>query len=101
MAKKKKLTKEELHRENEKIRNEINEREAGEHSDSERIVNALRGKNIAAYALILLLPIVGIWWLWHKKEDLKLNNPSMLLWTGVGIVVLVEQIVLVYNYFAV
>ena len=91
MAKKKKLTKEELHRENEKIRNEINEREAGDHSDSERIVNAL----------ILLLPIVGIWWLWHKKEDLKLNNPSMLLWTGVGIVVLVEQIVLVYNYFAV
>lgn len=100
MAKKKKLTKEELKVENKKLREEINAKNAGSHEDSDRIVNSLRGVNIFAYALVLLLPIVGIWWIWHKKEDLKLNQASMFLWTAIGIIVLIQQVFLIYNQFA-
>jgi|LAHS01.1.fsa_nt_gb hypothetical protein len=100
MAKKKKLSKEELKLENAKLRKEMDEKEAVQTSDSQRLVDSLRGKNIAAYALILVLPIVGIWWLWHKREDLKLNFPSMVVWTGIGIIILIEQIALIYQNFA-
>jgi hypothetical protein len=100
MAKKKKLSKEELKLENAKLRKEMDEKEAVQTSDSQRLVDSLRGKNIAAYALILVLPIIGIWWLWHKREDLKLNFPSMVVWTGIGIIILIEQIALIYQNFA-
>ena len=100
MAKKKKLTKEELKLENAKLRKQMDEQGATENTDSQRIVNSLRGINIFAYALILLIPIVGIWWLWHKREDLKLNFPSMVVWTGIGIIILIEQIALIYQNFA-
>ena len=100
MAKKKKLSKEELKLENAKLRKEMDEKDAVQTSDSQRLVDSLRGKNIAAYALILVLPIVGIWWLWHKREDLKLNFPSMVVWTGIGIIILIEQIALIYQNFA-
>lgn len=99
MAKKKKLSPEELKIENAKLRKQMDEQSAGENTDSQRIVNSLRGYNIAAYALLLILPIVGIWWLWHKREALKLNFPSMVAWTGIGCVVLVYQIVQAYQYF--
>lgn len=99
MAKKKKLTKEELKVENDKIREEMHTQNLSENSDSERIVNSLKGFNIASYALLLVLPIVGIWWLWHKKDKLKLNQASMLVWTGIGIVVLIEQVLLIYQNF--
>jgi len=97
MAKKKKLTKDELKLENAKLRKQMDDKSNTENTDSQRIVNSLRGVNIFAYALILLIPIVGIWWLWHKRQDLKLNNPSMLLWTGIGAVILVEQVILIYQ----
>lgn len=99
MAKKKKLTKEELKLENAKLRKQMDEQSTSENTDSQRIVNSLRGKNIAAYALLLLLPIVGIWWIWHKREDLKLNLASMIVWTGIGVIVLVEQIALIFQNF--
>lgn len=99
MAKKKKLSKEELKKENAKLRNEMRARDAGTPQDSERIVNSLRGVNIAAYTLVLILPIIGIWWIWHKRESLKLNTPSLIVWTGVGSIILIEQIGLIYQYF--
>ena len=98
MAKKKKLSKEELKAENNKLRQEVRAKNAGSTEDSERIVNSLKKENIIAYALSLLLPIVGVWWLWHKRETLKLNNASMLLWTGIGIIILVEQVMMIWQY---
>lgn len=100
MAKKKKLSKEELRIENEKIREDMHTQNQGSSEDSERIVNSLKGFNIASYALLLVLPIIGIWWLWYKKDKLKLNQPSMIIWTGIGVVILVEQIMLIYQNFA-
>lgn len=89
---KKKLTKEELHEENERIRQDIKSRDESSHEDSQRIVNALRWRNIGVYTLVIIVPIIGIFVLWKKKEDLKLNKESMLLWTAVGIIILIRQI---------
>lgn len=96
---KKKLTKEELHKENEKIREDIRSRDEESHEDSQRIVNALRWRNIGVYTLVIIVPVIGIFVLWKKKEDLKLNRESMLLWTAVGIVILFEQIKMILRAF--
>lgn len=96
---KKKLTKSELHEENEKIREDIRSRDETSHEDTQRIVNSLRWRNIGAYTLVLIVPIIGIFVIWWKREDLKLNRESLLLWTAIGIIILIEQIKMILKAF--
>ena len=95
--KRQRLTKEEIKTENEKLRKEIKKNNSSSKEDQERIVNSLRGKNFVAYALCCFLPIIGIWWVWKKQEDLKMNRASVLLWTFIGAIILVEQVLIVWN----
>ncbi len=85
---KKKLTKEELHEENEKIRAELRARNTTSVEDQQRLVRSLSKKNMLTYALVIFLPPVGIYMIWKKKDELYLTNPSLYLWTFVGIMVI-------------
>lgn len=96
---KKKLSKEELHAENQKIKSDISKRNATTREDSERIVNSLRPKNLLFYAIVLLIPVVGVPLIWLKQKDLKINNASVYLWTGIGIIVLIRHIQTAINMF--
>lgn len=85
---KKKLTKEELHEENEKIRAEMRARRNTSKEDQQRLVRSLSKKNMLTYALVIFLPPIGIYMIWKKKDELYLNNPSVYLWTFVGVMVM-------------
>lgn len=85
---KKKLTKEELHEENEKIRAELRERRSSSKEDQQRLVRSLSKKNMLTYALVIFLPPIGIYMIWKKRDELYLNNPSVYLWTFVGVMVI-------------
>ena len=71
---KKKLTKEELHEENEKIRAEMRAKNATSKQDQQRLVRSLSKKNMLTYALVLFLPPVGIYMIWKKKEELYMKR---------------------------
>ena len=81
---KKKLSKEELHEENLRLHAEVKERRKTKSEDSERIVQTLSLRNIAAYFLVVFLPPIGIPYVWKKQNELYLRNSSLLLWTFVG-----------------
>ncbi len=85
---KKKLTKEELHAENERIRAEMRARNTTSKEDQQRLVRSLSKKNMLTYALVIFLPPVGIYMIWKKREELYLTTPSVYLWTFVGIMVI-------------
>lgn len=97
---KKKLTKEELHEENEKIRVEMRAKNATSKQDQQRLVRSLSKKNMLTYALVLFLPPVGIYMIWKKKEELYMNTPSLYLWTFVGVMVIFAWIQQIVRYFA-
>lgn len=85
---KKKLTKEELHAENEKLRAELRARNETSKEDQERLVQTLSKKNMLSYALVLFLPPIGIWYIWKHRQDLGLRDTALYLWTFVGIMVI-------------
>lgn len=94
--KKKKLSKEELHAENEKMRAELKSRDYTSKEDQERLVKSLSKKNMLSYALVIFLPPIGIWYIWTHKEELNMRTTSLYLWTFVGIMVVyawIRQIV--------
>lgn len=93
-SKRQKLTKEELKEENKKLRRQVVEGYTTP-EDRQRIVDTLSMRNIGAYALVLFLPPVGIWYVWTRREELHLNNTSVLAWTFVGIVCLMGYIQLI------
>lgn len=97
---KKKLTKEELHEENEKIRAEMRAKNATSKEDQQRLVRSLSKKNMLTYALVLFLPPVGIYMIWKKKEELYMSTPSLYLWTFVGVMVIFAWIQQIVRYFA-
>jgi len=92
MAKKKKLTPEELEAENAKMRAEIEANKQANSEDSKRIVNALSMQNILIYCVVILLPIVGVPLIWLKKDKMGINFASRIAWTFVGIIIFVQQI---------
>ena len=97
--KRQKLTQEELKAENKRLRNQIASGYINE-EDSQRIVNILSTQNIIAYAIVLFLPPVGIWYIWTRREKLHLNNASVYMWTFVGTVILFQYIrAIVLTYF--
>ncbi len=91
-SKRQKLTQEELKEENKKLRREIAQGYINK-EDSERIVNSLSTQNLIAYAIVLFLPPVGIWYIWTRREKLHLNRTSVYLWTFVGCVILYQYII--------
>lgn len=97
---KKKLTKEELHEENEKLRAEMRAKNSTSKEDQQRIVQSLSLKNMLTYALVIFLPPIGIFVIWKKKEELHLNTPSLYLWTFVGVMVILEWIKLIVTNFS-
>lgn len=84
----KKLSKEELHAENEKLRAEMKAKNATSKEDQQRMVKMLSKKNMLTYALVLFLPPLGIYMIWKKRDELELNTPSVYLWTFVGVMVI-------------
>ena len=91
-SKRQKLTQEELKEENKQLRREISQGYIKK-EDSERIVNLLSTQNIIAYAIVLVLPPVGIWYIWTRREKLHLTEAQVYLWTFVGLVILYQYIV--------
>jgi ABC-type methionine transport system permease subunit len=95
-SRRQKLTDEELKAENQKIRKEM----AQNYTDPEmqkRIVETLSMRNIAAYAMVLFLPPVGIWYIWTRREKLYLNDASVYSWTFVGIVIFIGYLQLIWS----
>ena len=90
-SKRQKLTKEEIHSENEKLRKKVYADNLSE-EDSKRIVETLSKRNLLAYAMVVFLPPVGIWYIWTRREKLYLNRESVLLWTFVGSVIMVQYL---------
>jgi hypothetical protein len=90
--KRQKLTQEELKAENKKLRNEIAQGYINK-EDSERIVQMLSTQNLIAYAIVLFLPPVGIWYIWTRREKLHLTDAQVYLWTFVGLVILYQYII--------
>lgn len=97
---KKKLTKEELHEENEKLRAEMRAKNSTSKEDQQRIVRTLSGKNMLTYALVIFLPPIGIYMIWKKRDELYLNTPSVYLWTFVGVMVLLQWIRIIITNFS-
>lgn len=97
---KKKLTKEELHEENEKLRAEMRAKNSTSKEDQQRLVRSLSAKNMLTYALVIFLPPIGIYVIWKKKEELYLNTPSLYLWTFVGVMVLLQWLKLIITNFS-
>lgn len=91
-SKRQKLTQEELKEENKQLRREISQGYINK-EDSERIVNLLSTQNIIAYAIVLFLPPVGIWYIWTRREKLHLTEAQVYLWTFVGLVILYQYII--------
>ena len=96
-SKRQKLTQEELKEENKQLRREISQGYINK-EDSERIVNLLSTQNLIAYAIVLFLPPVGVWYIWTRREKLHLNIESVLLWTFVGSVVFYGWIKLILQW---
>ena len=93
-SKRQKLTPEELKEENAKLRRQVVEGYTTP-EDRQRIVETLSMRNVGAYALVLFLPPVGIWYIWIRREELHLNNTSVLAWTFVGIVTFIGYLRLI------
>ena len=90
-ASKRKLSKEELKEENKRLRQKIAEGSFTP-EDSKRIVNILSTRNLKAYALVVFLPPIGIWYVWTRREQLYLNIQSCVLWTFVGSVIFINYV---------
>jgi hypothetical protein len=90
-SKRQKLTKEEIREENRNLRREISsanvDKEAQQH-----IVNILSTQNLIAYVMVLLIPPVGSWYVWTRREKLDLNTNSVILWTIVGCAIMYQWI---------
>ena len=95
---KRKLSKEELKEENKKLKKQI---AAGTYTseDSQRIVRNLSTKNLLAYALVVLIPVIGVWYIWKHQEELYMRQSALWLWTFVGGVIFVEHIIYIYQNF--
>ncbi len=92
-SKRKKLTPEELKEENARIKAEL--AKTTEVESQQRIVDLLSKENWIAILLAVLLPPIGIWYIWRRKEKHKLNLPSMVVWTMISVVILVQYIIMI------
>ena len=70
-SKRKKLTPEELKEENARIKAEL--AKTTEVESQQRITDLLSKENWIAILLAVLLPPIGIWYIWRRKEKHKLN----------------------------
>ena len=98
-SKKQKLTQEEKHEENQNLRKEMSKGYINK-EDSQRIVDMLSAQNLIAYAMVLFLPPLGIWYIWTRRGKLHLNDASVYLWTFVGSVILIQYINALVNSLA-
>ena len=92
-SKRKKLTPEELKEENARIKAEL--AKTTEVESQQRITDLLSKENWIAILLAVLLPPIGIWYIWRRKEKHKLNLPSMVVWTMISVVILVQYIIMI------
>ena len=86
MAKKKKLTKEELKAENQRLKAQVSHGNLSA-EDSERIVQTLSMRNVIVYFLVALLPPIGLYIMWKKKEELHIRQSALYAWTMVGTII--------------
>ena len=91
-SKRKKLTPEELKEENARIKAEL--AKTTEVESQQRITDLLSKENWIAILLAVLLPPIGIWYIWCRKEKHKLNLPSMVVWTMIAVVILIQYIIM-------
>lgn len=94
------LTEEEKKQENAKLRREMAARGMTSAEDQKRIVETLSMRNVGAYALVLFLPPIGIWYIWTRREKLYLNRELLYALTFVGIVTMIGYINLLVQGFS-
>lgn len=98
-ARNQKLSKEELREENKRIKEELSH--TTEYEGQQRILDILSKENWIAYLLAAFLPPIGIWYIWKKKEKHKLTFAAMITWTMIAVIITVEwirQIIEWYTY---
>ncbi|MCH4021073.1 MAG: hypothetical protein LKE61_09395 [Erysipelotrichaceae bacterium] len=86
----KRLSKEELKEENDRIRSELAQTTDAE--GQKRITDLLSKENWYAYLLCAFLPPVGIWYVWAKRDKHHLTMPAMVTWTMIAIIIIVRWI---------
>lgn len=92
---KQKLSKTELHKENQRLKNEVRERRETTHEQQQLIVETLSMRNMLVYALCVFLPPIGVPYLWKNQTKLHLRNSSVYLWVFVGTVCLLGYLKLI------
>lgn len=91
-ARHQKMTKEELKAENARIKAEL--AKTTDMVSQNRIADLLSKENWIAYILAVLLPPIGIWYIWFRKDKHKLNLPSMVVWTMIACVIIVQYVMM-------
>lgn len=92
---KKKLSKEELHQENLKLKKEVAANRDLNHEDQQLIVETLSVRNLLVYALCVFLPPIGIPYMWKNQTKLHLRNSAVYLWIFVGSVCFIGYLKLI------
>ncbi len=92
-SRRRKLTKEELQEENARIRKEMNE--AGE-DQSAQVMNVISKNNFKVYIMLCLVPLVGIWYMYAKKDKHTMSTPAMYTWTVLALVIFWQQCIQIF-----
>lgn len=81
------LSQEEKNLENEKIRQKVAKDQLEEQARGQ---NMFAKENWPAYLLATFLPPIGIWYIWFKQDKHKLTKVSMVLWTILACMIMIE-----------
>ena len=81
------LTQEEKNVENAKIRDQVI---TDKEEEMERGQNLFAKENWPAYLLATFLPPIGIWYIWCKQDKHRLTKVSMVLWTILACMIMIE-----------
>ena len=94
-AKRKNLSEEEKKQQNEEILSKYKKYAAPEeNARRDHLVKTLSKENLLLYALIVLLPPVGVYMLWKKRENYDINVPTAAIWTFIAGYILVNYVIL-------
>ena len=94
-SRRKRLSSEEKHQLNNELEKEAKKYQTEDAERYRRIVDTLSFKNLLVYILAVLLPPVGLWYIWTRRVKLHLTNSSVYAWTVVCIIIMFGYIKLI------
>ena len=77
-----------LKEENEKLRVDLTNL-----SNDNPIIENLKMKNIRIYLLAVLIPPIGIWYIWKKENTL--SKAAKIVWSMIGCIVIYQYMLLI------